>query len=132
MPDTPARPSSSTKSFVAPAPLTQSHVLERGSSLQADESFTVFGKHVANKLLTVSHVQNMFAQKLIKDALFEAEMLSLTRHFKVVHSTQHQHDVYTTRDRYSCQQNISPKIGQYHIPQSQQQEQHVPRHVGQD
>lgn len=48
-------------------------------SLQADDAFTVFGKHVANKLRGVTSSQNAIAQKLISDVLFEAELGALTR-----------------------------------------------------
>uniref|UniRef100_A0A182K1Y8 MADF domain-containing protein n=1 Tax=Anopheles christyi TaxID=43041 RepID=A0A182K1Y8_9DIPT len=46
--------------------------------LQHDPSI-VYGKHVANKLRSLNDMQNKFAQKLINDIIFEAEMGSLTR-----------------------------------------------------
>ncbi|KAL3269147.1 hypothetical protein HHI36_008227 [Cryptolaemus montrouzieri] len=38
----------------------------------AEDAFQVFEKHVANKLIDVSSSQNVIAQKLISDVLFEA------------------------------------------------------------
>ncbi|XP_040160069.1 uncharacterized protein LOC120898366 [Anopheles arabiensis] len=46
--------------------------------LQHDPS-AVYGKHVANKLRSLNELQNKFAQKLINDIIFEAEMGSLSR-----------------------------------------------------
>lgn len=65
-------------------------VEEKLQSLKPDDSFDVFGKHVANKLRSVSKQQNMIAQKLINDVLFEADMESLTRTFKVLDVGQSQ------------------------------------------
>lgn len=49
------------------------------NSFLENDSSLVYGKHIANKLRTVSALQNKFAQKLINDIVFEAEMGSLTR-----------------------------------------------------
>uniref|UniRef100_A0A182W0U3 MADF domain-containing protein n=1 Tax=Anopheles minimus TaxID=112268 RepID=A0A182W0U3_9DIPT len=46
--------------------------------LQNDPSI-VYGKHVAHKLRSLGEQQNKFAQKLINDIIFEAEMGSLSR-----------------------------------------------------
>uniref|UniRef100_A0A182NRF2 MADF domain-containing protein n=1 Tax=Anopheles dirus TaxID=7168 RepID=A0A182NRF2_9DIPT len=54
-------------------------VEERLHSFLENDSSLVYGKHIANKLRTVSALQNKFAQKLINDIVFEAEMGSLTR-----------------------------------------------------
>ena len=48
------------------------------NTLQQKDSFDVFGKHIANKIRSVNRQQNIFAQKLINDVLFEAEMDTLT------------------------------------------------------
>lgn len=55
-------------------------------SLQEDDAFHVFEKHVANKLRGVPSSQNAIAQKLISvsDVLFEAELGALTRNFQIV------------------------------------------------
>ncbi|KAL1488110.1 hypothetical protein ABEB36_015068 [Hypothenemus hampei] len=50
--------------------------------------FDIFGQHVANKLRTLCKEQNIFAQKLINDVLFEAEMESLTRNCRVLREPQ--------------------------------------------
>ncbi|XP_050086611.1 uncharacterized protein LOC126571824 [Anopheles aquasalis] len=56
-------------------------------SLQNEDAFQTFGKHVAHKLRGISSEQNAIAQKLICDILFEAECATLTRNFKVVDMT---------------------------------------------
>lgn len=56
-------------------------------SLQTEDAFQVFGKHVGNKLRNVNSQQNAIAQKLISDILFEAELGTLTRHFQLVDMT---------------------------------------------
>uniref|UniRef100_A0A182RXR4 MADF domain-containing protein n=1 Tax=Anopheles funestus TaxID=62324 RepID=A0A182RXR4_ANOFN len=49
-----------------------------------NEPSVVYGKHVAHKLRSLTDQQNKFAQKLINDIIFEAEMGSLTRHCTLV------------------------------------------------
>ncbi|XP_074038616.1 uncharacterized protein [Leptinotarsa decemlineata] len=56
-------------------------------SLQAEDAFHVFGKHVGNKLRDVPSSQNAIAQKLISDVLFEVELGTLTRNFQLVDMT---------------------------------------------
>lgn len=51
---------------------------------QKEDSFDVFGKHIANKLRGISKIQNIFAQKLINDIIFEAELEALTKDYKVL------------------------------------------------
>ncbi|XP_053667469.1 uncharacterized protein LOC128717820 [Anopheles marshallii] len=51
--------------------------------LENDPS-VVYGKHVAHKLRSLSEQQNTFAQKLINDIIFEAEMGNLTRRCTLV------------------------------------------------
>lgn len=93
-------------------------------SLQAEDAFQVFGKHVANKLRNVHSQQNTFAEKLISDILFEEEMGSLTRHFKIVDMTDRQQDNFgLVSEQNRCQQNmprqwrmphtVSSQVGQY-------------------
>lgn len=53
-------------------------------NLNPKDSFNIFGEHVANKLRTLTVEQNIFAQKLINDVLFEGEMESLTRNFRIL------------------------------------------------
>lgn len=94
-------------------------------SLQAEDAFQVFGKHVANKLRDVSTSQNAIAQKLISDVLFEAELGTLTRNFQIVNmASQRQDDFNLTNLRNWHQQNmpqhlrmpntLSSQVGQYH------------------
>ncbi|KAG8318594.1 hypothetical protein J6590_001715, partial [Homalodisca vitripennis] len=94
-------------------------------SLQAEDAFQVFGKHVANKLRDVSTSQNAIAQKLISDVLFEAELGTLTRNFQIVNmAIQRQDDYNLTNLTNWHQQNMpqhlrmpnthSSHVGQYH------------------
>lgn len=99
------------------------------NSLKADDSFDVFGKYVANKLRNLNKQQSVFSQKLINDVLFEAEMESLTRNFKVVDLGEPRND-FRSKGYYEWPQNISPQIGQYQILQ-QTGEQNIPSQVGQ-
>lgn len=53
-------------------------------SINADDSFDRYGKHIADRLRQVSPQQIKFVQKLIGDVLFEAEMESLNKNFRIV------------------------------------------------
>ncbi|XP_053667608.1 uncharacterized protein LOC128717957 [Anopheles marshallii] len=44
-----------------------------------EDSFDIFGKHIAYKLLSLNKQQYILAQKLINDVLFEGEMETLNR-----------------------------------------------------
>ncbi|KAJ8953479.1 hypothetical protein NQ318_023600, partial [Aromia moschata] len=102
-------------------------------SLQAEDAFQVFGKHVANKLRDVPSSQNAIAQKLISDVLFEAELGTLTRNFQIVDMTsQRQDDFGLVNGRNWRQQNMpqhpqnmshtrSSQVGQYHSFSQQSQ-----------
>ncbi|KAG8334640.1 hypothetical protein J6590_085956 [Homalodisca vitripennis] len=94
-------------------------------SLQTEDAFQVFGKHVANKLRDVSTSQNAIAQKLISDVLFKAELGTLTRNFQIVNmASQRQDDFNLTNLTNWHQQNMpqhlrmpnthSSHVGQYH------------------
>ncbi|PSN42036.1 hypothetical protein C0J52_12277 [Blattella germanica] len=95
-------------------------------SLQADDAFQVFGKHVANKLREVPNSQNIIAQKLISDVLFEAELGTLTRNFRIVDMKSQRQDDFgsmnatnywpqqNTPHQIRMQQNLSSQVGQYH------------------
>lgn len=84
-------------------------------SLQADDTFTVFGKHVANKLRGVASSQNAIAQKLISDVLFVAELGALTRNFKIFDITnQRQDDFGFVNERNWCQQNMPQQFRMPH------------------
>ncbi|XP_039288353.1 uncharacterized protein LOC120352346 [Nilaparvata lugens] len=95
-------------------------------SLQADDAFQVFGKHVANKLREVPNSQNIIAQKLISDVLFKAELGTLTRNFRLVDMKSQLQDDFgsmnatnywpqqNTPHQIRMQQNLSSQVGQYH------------------
>jgi len=102
-------------------------------SLQADDAFQVFGKHVANKLRDVPNSQNIIAQKLISDVLFEAELGTLTRNFGIVDMKSQRQDDFgsmnatnywrqqNTPHQIRMQQNLSSQVGQYHSFSQQSQ-----------
>ncbi|XP_046986329.1 uncharacterized protein LOC124556414 [Schistocerca americana] len=54
------------------------------NTMQPPDPFDTFGQHVANKLRALTPQQNIIAQKLINDVLFEGDMEALNRNFKVV------------------------------------------------
>lgn len=68
----------------------------------------------------------MFAQKLINDVLFEAEMETLSRSFKVIDSREPQYHFGSAGEHYGWQHHISPQIEQ-HIPQQIGQQQQMPQ-----
>lgn len=49
------------------------------SEIKADDKYDAFGKNVAHKLRSLPTSQRLFAEKIINDALFEAEMGNLNR-----------------------------------------------------
>ena len=95
------------------------------NSLQQEDSFDVFGKHIANKLRSVNRQQNIFAQKLINNVLFEAEMDTLTRSFKVVDLGEPQYHFGGTGGSYEWQ----PRWQEHIPPQTVHQQQNIPSHV---
>ncbi|KAB7505045.1 hypothetical protein Anas_13418 [Armadillidium nasatum] len=62
---------------------------ERLKSFKSEDCFDVFGKHIAHKLRRLKDHQNILAQKLINDVLFEAEMEALTNDFKVLNCKEY-------------------------------------------
>jgi hypothetical protein len=57
---------------------------EKLKALQSEDSFDVYGKHVAYKLRGLKGNQTVFTRTLINGVLFEADMEALTRDFKVI------------------------------------------------
>lgn len=57
--------------------------------LLQEDSDHRFGKHVADRLRAVHPDQLKFAMKLISDALFETDILSLNRYSKIITEDQH-------------------------------------------
>lgn len=62
---------------------TMQKVGKKIDSYKEDDSFDRFGKHVADRLRDVKPHQVKIAQKLISDVLFEADMESLNRYWKI-------------------------------------------------
>ncbi|KAL7634867.1 UNVERIFIED_CONTAM: hypothetical protein RMT77_015244 [Armadillidium vulgare] len=54
------------------------------SYVKQDDPQDIYGKHIANKLRALQGYQRTLAEKLINDVLFEAEMGTLTRDFRIV------------------------------------------------
>ncbi|KAG8337730.1 hypothetical protein J6590_015392 [Homalodisca vitripennis] len=97
-------------------------------SLQAEDAFQIFGKHVANKLRDISTSQNNIAQKLISDVLFKAELGTLTRNFQIVNMASQRQDNFNLTNLTNWHQQNMPQhlrmpnthsshVGQYHSSQ---------------
>ncbi|XP_058064901.1 uncharacterized protein LOC131214570 [Anopheles bellator] len=56
-------------------------------SMEDEDDFWAFAKHVAYKLRSISSEQCAFAQKLIGDVLLEVELGTLTRNFALIEYT---------------------------------------------
>lgn len=52
--------------------------------MNPDDELQISGKYVAHKLRTLKGYQQIFARKLISDVIYEGELESLTKHFKVM------------------------------------------------
>ncbi|KAL3286951.1 hypothetical protein HHI36_001437 [Cryptolaemus montrouzieri] len=94
-------------------------------SLQAGDAFQVFGKHVADELRDFSSSQNAIAQKPISDVLFEAELGTLTKNFRIFDIISQRQDDFGLMDGrnwhpqntfHKCRipQTLSSQVGQYH------------------
>lgn len=53
------------------------------TSMKEDDTYDIFGKYVADRLRKINPEQYKFAQKLIGEVMFEAEMDSLNRYSKI-------------------------------------------------
>lgn len=58
-------------------------VSKKLTSMKGDDTYDIFGKYVADRLRKINQEQYKFAQKLIGDVMFEAEMDSLNRYCKI-------------------------------------------------
>jgi hypothetical protein len=63
-------------------------------ALQSEDSFNVYGKHIAHKLRGLKGRQNVFAQKPINAVLFEAEIEALTEDFKIINCGKNREPYY--------------------------------------
>ncbi|XP_046402172.1 uncharacterized protein LOC124168102 [Ischnura elegans] len=87
---TPSGPSGAvtSKPFKRAKPLTPTDQLlvtvgQRLKEVKKEDQFDLYGKHVAQKLRLLIPEQRIFAQKLMNDALFEAELGSLHRNASI-------------------------------------------------
>lgn len=67
-----------------------------------EDKHDVFGKNVAHKLRGLDNLQRILAEKIINDALFEAEMGTLTHHHKFL-------SVPVTNTQFPIQHNVFPQ-----------------------
>lgn len=67
-----------------------------------EDKHDVFGKNVAHKLRGLDNLQRIMAEKIINDALFEAEMGNLTHHHKLL-------PVPVTNTQFPIQHNVFPQ-----------------------
>lgn len=79
-------------------------------SLKQEDAFEVFGKHVAHKLRGVASSQNIIAQKLISEILFEAELGALNRQFKIIDMTSQGRKDFQLVNEKQCQENMAQQF----------------------
>lgn len=81
--------------------------------MNSEDEYQVFGKYVAHKLRGLKGNQQIFARKLINDIIFEGELESLTKDFKVMNCAS----VSTPQNYYNSSGNTQP-FGAYGFQQS--------------
>lgn len=59
-------------------------VEEKLKTYQSEDPFCVYGKHVANKLRCLDNEQRIYAEKLINDVIFVAELEELSNDSRIV------------------------------------------------
>ncbi|KAK9876411.1 hypothetical protein WA026_012725 [Henosepilachna vigintioctopunctata] len=85
-------------------------------SLQEEDAFQLFGKHITDKLRRFPRSQNAIAQNLISDVLFEAELSTLTRNFQIVDMTYQRQDDFGSLDDGICAHRQSQPMQDNYVP----------------
>lgn len=73
------------------------------TSMKEDDTYDIFGKYIADRLRKINPEQYTFAQKLIGDVIFEAEMDSLNRYCKITGNNDLGNQNYQQGQRYRPQ-----------------------------
>lgn len=81
--------------------------------MNSEDEFQVFGKYIAHKLHGLKSNQQIIARKLINDIIFEVELESLTKDFKVMNCAS----VSIPQNYYNSSGNIH-RFGAYGFQQS--------------
>ena len=64
--------------------MTINEYCKKPNEQNVEDKHDVFGKNVAHKLRGLNNMRRLLVEKIINDALFEAEMGTLTHHHKLV------------------------------------------------
>lgn len=83
----PSRPK--RKKVLTPADEVIQLAGEQLKSLRPDDEFEAYGKYIAHKLRSFKGIQAIFARKLINDVIFEGELGTLNKDFKVMNTQPH-------------------------------------------
>lgn len=75
--------------------------------IQSDDRFDIFGKNVAMKLRDVTKEQRILAENIINEALFLAEMNTLTISHKISGSSHNELPLISTANREPLQQQYT-------------------------
>ncbi|XP_050499722.1 uncharacterized protein LOC126883079 [Diabrotica virgifera virgifera] len=67
---------------------------ERLKNIHPDDEFEAYGKYVAHKLRSLKRTQAIFARKLINDVIFEGELETLSKDYKVMNSQPYNPQLY--------------------------------------
>ncbi len=89
--------------------------------MRPEDTFDVYGKHVAHKLRGLKGDQVTFAQKLMNDVLFEAELGMLTRDYQITRPIQPSLMYASPTDYphpYSHAPSVCPAPPRSHTPSS--------------
>lgn len=58
--------------------------LHRSGNTRKEDKYDLFGKYIADKLRSMDPTQSKFAERLISEVLFEAEMGTINRDHKLI------------------------------------------------
>ncbi|KAG8316695.1 hypothetical protein J6590_044483 [Homalodisca vitripennis] len=81
-------------------------------AIRPDDEFDAFGKYIAHKLRSLKGNQSVFARKLMNDVIYEGELETLTKDYKVMISPSQQ---------FNPQQLYPPLPNQPYFPQQSDQ-----------
>lgn len=91
----------------------------RLKEIRPDDEFDAYGKYVAYKLRSLKGQQSVFARKLINDVIFEGELETLTRDFKLMNMQSHQSNDYQQFNPHQYpRQQYPQQYPQQHYPSS--------------
>lgn len=97
---------------------------EKLKAIHSDDEFEVFGKYIAHKLRVLKGNQQIFARKLINDVIYEGELESLTKDFKVMNcgNSASLDNQFARPQNFHHGQYATPSYGTFGFPQSYPQQ----------